>query len=429
MKKRKPPANPKNTFRERGLISQLLDSYADDHQKRTGADYLTAWHEQADTLARQNGFEAANPEELRNWIFSQPLGNLTQLKIAEPFNTSPPEANEIIHRNNMVCSPEDAFSNLDNLPRWDMIAAYLSVFAQNAYLKEDAVRLFTQEQGAHSFCWFSHPPTDNAAFGCVLYGHPILFFKGTQTVRQWIIDALILPWGRPIRHMGFHLSWSVLKDQVTNWLNSLSLDKGLILTGHSLGGAMAFLAAYDLYPRGIDAVITFGAPRPAMAGFKKDYGSRCCTTAQGPKPLSYVTHRYTHETDIVSRIPPPLLFCHVTDTEKFVHDDGSVEIKFPPNYIQRIERISSKTLELPHRLFGDASLPRLSHGFKDTTEAMLTLLKSLYRSFSFTLWGVYFFSCFLLLLLIPLACIDSCRHFKEGYVKAFAERFSFEKTP
>lgn len=62
-------------------------------------------------------------------------------------------------------------------------------------------------------------------------------------------------------HRGFHRSLKVVFNLIKKALKEYE-DEPLILTGHSLGGALATLAARDLdHPGGLAACYTFGAPR------------------------------------------------------------------------------------------------------------------------------------------------------------------------
>jgi hypothetical protein len=424
MKIRKPPPPPQNTsLKERGLIFQALDASAKSYQQKTGADYTTAWHNQVRQLARQNGIETDNPDELKKWVYSLPLGSVSLLDEPPSLFDFKPEEKPVVEKE--ICHPKEAFSTLQYPPPWDELAAYLSILAEKVYQPEDEVKAFIQEQGGESFCWFADKITSITAFGCVQHGHPVLCFRGTKTIRQGIIDALILPWSRPIRHMGFNLAWRVIQKKVDRWLNSVTCDKGLILTGHSLGGAMAFLAAYDLYGHGIDAVITFGAPRPAMAGFRDGYCLRVDLSSDRTKPLGRVTHRYTHETDIVSRVPPPIFFSHVVSVERFVKNDGAIEVRQQPNYVQRIEAISTKTMAMGEMLFGTKCNFSKLQGPRSTKESLMVLLFSFWHIMRIGVWGIYFLGCFLFSLLFPLAIIDAFRHKSRAYIEAFSKRFDF----
>jgi pimeloyl-ACP methyl ester carboxylesterase len=71
----------------------------------------------------------------------------------------------------------------------------------------------------------------------------------------------------------------------------------VLFTGHSLGGALAVLAAarwWETQPQGIDAIHTFGQPRVAQGDFQEAFGAN----------LSLRCHRFVNNKDIVPRVPP-----------------------------------------------------------------------------------------------------------------------------
>ncbi|KYK60903.1 hypothetical protein DCS_02042 [Drechmeria coniospora] len=99
----------------------------------------------------------------------------------------------------------------------------------------------------------------------------ILAIRGSWSVRNWMADALTFqiecPFSSGCRiHAGFWLAWSHIRERVTNIIIE-SHDKHrnykVIATGHSLGGAVATIAAVDIYFRKkilVDAY-TYGSPR------------------------------------------------------------------------------------------------------------------------------------------------------------------------
>ena len=104
-------------------------------------------------------------------------------------------------------------------------------------------------------------------------GITILAFRGTQPTR--IEDLLadfrfrLKPWpGSAARvHAGFRSCYLAVSSLVHQLLATPAPDgderpQTLLLTGHSLGGALATLAAADLKASGVDvsAVVTFGSP-------------------------------------------------------------------------------------------------------------------------------------------------------------------------
>ena len=91
----------------------------------------------------------------------------------------------------------------------------------------------------------------------------------------------------PGRHVGFSIAWAALKDEIEDWLSE-ALEKGeidkIIYSGHSLGGAMAQVAAFDharieaaiardrgIAPNRVGAVVTFGAPAVGSTDFAAAY--------------------------------------------------------------------------------------------------------------------------------------------------------------
>jgi lipase (class 3) len=245
---------------------------------------------------------------------------------------------------------------------FDALSAYLSVRAVMAYgSKREIENQLGTEQGCTNVTYFEKGHT--AAFGYTLHKHAFLAFRGSRLPfrknmtwlesieilwSDWVrTDFNCIPWYRPMRHLGFARAWSRIRKQVTNWLGSLPKDSQLVLTGHSLGGGLAVVAAFDLvehYP--IRAVVTFGAPRVGLPRFRLDYHVKRC----GGQTLHAITRRYTHETDLVSRIPPPVLYCHVGD-ESVVHSSGAIEKGRPVGRVARFEEWleSSSLKESPKR--------------------------------------------------------------------------------
>jgi len=79
------------------------------------------------------------------------------------------------------------------------------------------------------------------------------------------------------------------------------------MTGHSLGAALATLAA-DRFGE-VHGVYTFGSPRVGNHRFKENYSIR--------------TYRFVYGNDIVARVPPPGFYVHVGEP-RFIDMKGSV---------------------------------------------------------------------------------------------------------
>ncbi len=79
------------------------------------------------------------------------------------------------------------------------------------------------------------------------------------------------------------------------------------MTGHSLGAALATLAA-DRFGE-VQGVFTFGSPRVGNRRFKENYSIR--------------TYRFVNGNDMVTRVPPSGLYVHVGEP-KFIDHGGAI---------------------------------------------------------------------------------------------------------
>ena len=128
--------------------------------------------------------------------------------------------------------------------------------------------------------------------------------------------------------------WALLQPRVLEWLRT-NRPQSLVLTGHSLGGAVALLAAYELVAEWtVEEVTVFGCPRVGTPRFAKSYLGR----KSGPgatKTLGEITARYVHATDVISRVPPPLLwYQHVGESVNLNH--AGFRLRYPQPYLARI---------------------------------------------------------------------------------------------
>lgn len=104
----------------------------------------------------------------------------------------------------------------------------------------------------------------------------------------------------PGTHVGFALAWSAVLDQVNDFLKSVDSRVPVVLSGHSLGGALATLGAFDLQRNGreVAAVVTFGAPQVGNEVFAKAYAM----PGNGGFSLTDKTVRFVADGDSVPRI-------------------------------------------------------------------------------------------------------------------------------
>jgi triacylglycerol lipase len=160
-----------------------------------------------------------------------------------------------------------------------------------------------------------------ASTDCYLAWHPdfvLVAFRGTEP-DEWkdsLTDAnlLLVSWTAGRVHKGFRdaidLIWPTLEDR----LESLAPGRTVWFCGHSLGAALATLAA-DRY-QGTSGVCTFGSPRVGNKAF--------CTAFAGR--LAGRTLRYVNDQDVVATVPPPLFGYKHIDDRRFIAHDGKVSV-------------------------------------------------------------------------------------------------------
>lgn len=132
----------------------------------------------------------------------------------------------------------------------------------------------------------------------------VVAFAGTDPVHlaNWVSDFDIRPTDGGAAE-GFTVAIQSVEQDI---LHALPTGRPVMVTGHSLGGALAVLFAQwlETVGRDVTAVYTFGAPRPGRPDFTEPYNG---------SNLGSRTYRCVHGDDIVPTVAPsePLGFRHV----------------------------------------------------------------------------------------------------------------------
>jgi len=154
----------------------------------------------------------------------------------------------------------------------------------------------------------------------------VLAFRGTIRTDEWVSDAVIRQIPCPFAprmgwtHEGFTRVYDSLRGKMAEALEAVAPAKTLYIAGHSLGGALAVLAAADLAFAGRrrPVVYTFGAPRVGDPRFACRFGR-----------LVPASHRVANPHDFVTRLPPPVFRSPVTNAFYFYrHVPGLVRVEF-----------------------------------------------------------------------------------------------------
>jgi triacylglycerol lipase len=141
-------------------------------------------------------------------------------------------------------------------------------------------------------------------------------FRGTHTIWDWIDDLDAVPVDyMPVAdsghaHMGFLLVYEHVRQSVSQLLtNGCKGAQRILVTGHSLGGALAILAGFEIRKTTgiVPDVYTLAGPRTGAPDFAGNFDK-----------LIPVCYRVVNFMDVVPQVPGPPLYQHVGQ-EVLVH--------------------------------------------------------------------------------------------------------------
>ena len=171
-----------------------------------------------------------------------------------------------------------------------------------------------------------------------------VIFRGTESKRDVLTDLNIIQVKMPISntkeeeyphvHWGFYNQFQQLEPQLNKVLaeyNSSNNEREIVFSGHSLGGALATIAALkyaEQYPELEVNCVTFGSPRVGNPIFAKYFDE-------------YVndSYRFVNDNDPVPCVPSAWRYKHVKGCRWLYHDKVLNEItawrgwRFIKNYI------------------------------------------------------------------------------------------------
>lgn len=179
---------------------------------------------------------------------------------------------------------------------------------------------------------FRDTATDTEAFGWRSKDQIVIAFRGTSSKQDALIDIKFHKVPFTVAeddtgafsmtdlkrkelgyvHRGFLMAVGSVWRTVRKWMSIHYTGQPIFLTGHSLGAANATVMAMRLTHAGfpVTAVYTFGCPRVGDSSFARLFNE-------------VIRHyRYVNHNDIVTRMPPWILFARHTGFEYYFNRHG-----------------------------------------------------------------------------------------------------------
>ena len=205
--------------------------------------------------------------------------------------------------------------NTDEAVPWKAVDV-LAGLAKAAYLEPDEASERFSELGFSEVT----PNIDGSTVSYLVREGPVMVvvFRGTDDAEDWIINLSVQT--RDVEggtsHGGFYDAFETVRPKIEAVIEEHQPEH-LWITGHSLGGALAVVCAYQFAAADmpIDGVITFGQPMVADADLANYLHEQL-----GDKYLQFVNNA-----DIVPRVPPT--FVHAGALAWF-RDDGMQRAEF-----------------------------------------------------------------------------------------------------
>ena len=188
----------------------------------------------------------------------------------------------------------------------------MAQMAAIAYLDSEAAAREYANLGYDGHIFFEHQGAQaHAVWNIRRY---VICFRGTEPdeLSDLLADLNALPdkgiMGGYV-HNGFQNEVEKLWDNIQADYVRNGTDKQFFLTGHSLGGAMATIAASRFVDK-VECLFTYGSPRVGTKSFIK--------TIQCPH------YRHVNNNDIVTAVPPALMLYRHHGTKRYINFYGLI---------------------------------------------------------------------------------------------------------
>jgi len=139
----------------------------------------------------------------------------------------------------------------------------------------------------------------------------IVVFRGTEPTSWEDIKADVQFRKEGGIHRGFKAALDDIWEDLKKHYDKNSEGKQLVVTGHSLGAALATLYSHRISDSN-SVCYTFGSPRTG--------------TPKQTKKMVFTAYRFRNNNDIVTKVPPEFLgFSHKSDKTTYFDIDGNVK--------------------------------------------------------------------------------------------------------
>lgn len=208
--------------------------------------------------------------------------------------------------------------------------------------------------------------TDAQMYMLNFEGKCVLSFRGTDSFKDVIMDLSF--WRNNFKeindpnvlvHSGIYSQFLALKNEIDKNV----FGDEIILTGHSLGGALATLTALYLNKKKYKVTCcSFGAPRVGCSNFCKIFDQS-----------DIKSYRIVNDLDPVPSLPWPIRFKHVKGVI-WLDNDNIYNIKRKASFLKYIKRFFLSIFGFSPRITSDHSCPKYMFEIDESHEKILDLI-------------------------------------------------------
>ncbi|MCP5291282.1 MAG: lipase family protein [Burkholderiales bacterium] len=202
---------------------------------------------------------------------------------------------------------------------------------------KNELKEFLEIKGFTNIDFFSNNSTQAIAGKIAESNTLIICFRGTQSdcPSDVIADVDIrkVDWIKGGKvHNGFVQAFETISGNIGAWLyqNNTIDDSKIVFTGHSLGAALATLAAHYFRPQVTTHLVTFGSPLVGDDDFINSM------------PDTVEIARYVNCCDIVTRIPPEIINFKHMGSLKYIDMNGIIRDNFSDLQIESDQSAARK---------------------------------------------------------------------------------------